>query len=90
MKEGLLRHQISLRGQTVVSGVSKPMGDAFRSTLKPYLRRMTSDEEMPSGNERTHFREEVNHKISPNWVTGLIIFWSNEAGPTDFRQRVCT
>ena len=60
-------------------------GRWWRNTLKPtYLHRLISDEEMPPQYERTHFREEVNSWLFPQWLTGLKISWSNEDSRTDF------
>ena len=54
--------QWKLQWQTVVSTVLKSTGDNRNPT---YLHHMTSDEEMPPENERTHFREQVNHWSFP-------------------------
>lgn len=51
-------HRISLRGRTVVPAGLKSMGDPT------YLHRRTSGEEIPRENKRTHFREQVNHRVS--------------------------
>lgn len=40
-------------------------------------------------NERTHIRKKVNNDFPPKWSTGLIMLWSNEAGPPDFSCRDC-
>ena len=44
-----------------------PPGDARKKTHLnlTYLRRLTSDKETPPQNERTHFREQVNHRVPP-------------------------
>ena len=56
--------RVSLWGRTVVPAGSKSMGDPT------YQRCTTSGEEIPRENERTHFREQVNHRYSqmPDWA----------------------
>lgn len=51
-------HRILLRGRTVVPAGLKSMGDPR------YLHCRTSGEEIPRENERTHVREQVNHRVS--------------------------
>ena len=39
------------------------MGDAWPNTKTQHVQCMTSDEEIPLENERTHFREQINHRF---------------------------
>ena len=49
--------------QVTHEAVLKSMGDAWPNTKTQHVQCMTSDEEIPLENERTHFREQINHRF---------------------------
>lgn len=63
------------------------VSDSFQLVWNPTcLRRRTSEEDKMKGHTS---ERRLTMFFPPKWSTGLIMLWSNEAGPPDFSCRDC-
>lgn len=77
-RRGSLRHWILALVPDFADSCIEAYGRCIENNTR-YLLRVTSEDEMLPENNRTHFREMVNHWFSfSKWLTGLIISWPNQ------------